>query len=134
MNTILDIPLDLLHHIKYFLTYKERVAYLTLCNKTSRFPIEIFTPFRLRILDFPRRSDKTYQLYFNRFYSPLSSPIPYSFIGNNYVNIVIYDSPTSYYNIRIYKEYEAGKTILDYLKEYKSQSYYTNKITKYLYP
>lgn len=134
MNTILDIPLDLLHHIKYFLTYKERVSYLTLCNKTSRFPIEIFTPFRLRILDFPRRSDKTYQLYFNRFHSPLSSPIPYSFIGNNYVNIVIYDSPTSYYNIRIYKEYEAGKTILDYLKEYKSQSYYTNKITKYLYP
>jgi hypothetical protein len=97
----------------------------------------MFTPFRLRILDFPRHSDKTYQLYFNPFdyhASRVSSPIPHSFLGSNFVNIIIYDSPTSYYNIRIYKEYDVGKTITDYLKEYKPHLYHINKITKYIYP
>ena len=116
------------------LTYRDRAAFLILCKETSRFPIEIFTPFRLRILDFPRRSDKTYQLYFNPFDSPVSSPIPHSFLGSNYINIIIYDTPTSYFNVRIYKKYDSGKTIADYLKEYKPRSYYINKITKYIYP
>ena len=120
--------------MKTMLTYRDRAAFLVLCKETSRFPIETFTPFRLRILDFPRHSDKTYQLYFNPFESPISSPIPHSFLGNNFVNIVIYDSPTSYYNIRIYTEYDGGKTIADYLKEYKPHLYHINKITKYIYP
>ena len=133
MNTFLTLPDDLLHIIKQYLSYKDRVAYITLCKRTHS-PIELFVPFRLRILDFPRRNDKTYQLYFNPFYSPTASPVPHSFVGNNYVNIIIYDSPTSYYNIRISKEYEPQKTIADYLREYKPQSYYINKITKYIYP
>jgi len=119
------------------LSYRDRVAFLALCKDTSQFPIETFTPFRFRILDLPIHADKTYQLYFNPFdyhASRVSSPIPHSFLGNNFVNIIIYDSPTSYYNIRIYKEYDAGKTIVDYLKEYKPHSYYINKITKYIYP
>ena len=110
---------------------------MILCKETSRFPIEIFTPFRLRILDFPRRPDKTYQLYFNPFdyHVPrMSSPIPHSFLGNGYINIILYDTPTSYFNVRIYKEYDAGKTIADYLKEYKPHLYHINKITKYIYP
>jgi hypothetical protein len=134
MSTFLTIPCGILNHMKTMLTYRDRVAFLALCKDTSRFPIETFTPFRLRILDFPRHSDKTYQLYFNPFESPVSSPIPHSFLGSNFVNIIIYDSPTSYYNIRIYTEYDAGKTIVDYLKEYKPHSYYINKITKYIYP
>jgi len=134
MNTFLTLPHDLLHVIKQFLSYKDRVAYLTLCKETSRFPIEIFVPFRLRIIDFPRHHDKTYQLYFNPFYSPTASPVPHSFVGNNHVNIIIYDSPTSYYNIRISKEYDPQKSIADYVREYKPQSYYINKITKYIYP
>ena len=133
MNTFLTLPNEILNMIKQYLSYKDRVAYLTLCKRTL-FPIELFVPFRLRVLDFPRRNDKTYQLYFNPFYSPTASPVPHSFVGNNHVNIIIYDSPTSYYNIRISKEYEPDKTIADYLKEYKPQSYYINKITKYIYP
>jgi hypothetical protein len=116
------------------LTYRDRVAFLALCKDTSQFPIETFTPFRFRILDLPIHAEKTYQLYFNPFETPASSPIPHSFLGSNFVNIILYDSPTSYYNIRIYKEYDAGKTIVDYLKEYKPHSYYINKITKYIYP
>lgn len=119
------------------LTYRDRATFLVLCKETSRFPIEIFTPFRLRILDLPIHTEKTYQLYFNPFESHtprMSSSIPHSFLGNNFVNIIIYDSPTSYYNIRIYKEYDEGRTIADYLKEYKPHSYYINKITKYIYP
>jgi hypothetical protein len=134
MSNFLTISLDLLNNVKYFLTYKERTAFLVLYSYTSRLPIENFSSFRLRILDFPKRDDKTYQLYFNPYYSPTSSPIPHSFIGNNYVNIIIYDSPTSYYNIRISKEYDSTKSISDYLKQYKPNSYYINKITKYIYP
>ena len=134
MSTFLTIPYDLLNNIKYFLTYKERIHFLVLYTQTSRLLIDNFIPFCLRILDFPKRNDKTYQLYFNPFYLPNSSPIPHSFIGNNYVNIIIYDSPTSYYNIRISKIYEPTKSISDYLKEYKPNSYYINKITKYIYP
>jgi hypothetical protein len=134
MSAFLAIPHGIMNHIKCMLSYKDRAAFLILCKDTSRCPIEIFTPFRLRILDFPRRSDKTYQLYFNPFESPVSSPIPHSFLGNSYINIILYDTPTSYYNIRIYKEYDAGKTIVDYLKEYKPRLYHINKITKYIYP
>lgn len=134
MNAFLWIPREILDRIKCLLSYKDRATFLILCKETSRFPIEIFEPFRLRILDFPKRPDKTYQLYFNPFYSPITSPIPHSFIGHNYVNIVIYDSPTSYYNVRIYKEYDPEKTISDYLKQYKPHCYYINKITKYIYP
>ena len=134
MNAFQVIPYEILDHIKSLLSYKDRATFLVLCKETSRCVIEIFTPYRLRILDFPKRSDKTYQLYFNPFYSFDSSPIPYSFLGNNYVNIIMYDSPTSYYNMRIYKEYDPHKTIVDYLKEYKPHSYYINKITKYIYP
>ena len=134
MSTFLTIPHDILNNIKHFLTYKDRTAFLILHSSTSRLPIEQFKQFCLRILDFPKRDDKTYQLYFNPFYSPISSPIPHSFVGNNYVNIIIYDSPTTYYNIRISKEYDSTKSISDYLKEYKPHSYYINKITKYIYP
>ena len=134
MSAFLAIPHGIMNHIKTMLTYRDRAAFLILCKETSRFPIEIFTPFRLRILDFPRRSDKTYQLYFNPFETRMSSPIPHSFLGNGYINIILYDTPTSYFNVRIYKEYDAGKTIADYLKEYKPHLYHINKITKYIYP
>ena len=134
MSAFLAIPHGIMNHIKTMLTYRDRAAFLILCKETSRFPIEIFTPFRLRILDFPRRPDKTYQLYFNPFETRMSSPIPHSFLGNGYINIILYDTPTSYFNVRIYKEYDAGKTIADYLKEYKPHLYHINKITKYIYP
>ena len=134
MNAFLAIPHGIMNHIKTMLTYRDRAAFLILCKETSQFPIEIFTPFRLRILDFPRRSDKTYQLYFNPFETRMSSPIPHSFLGNGYINIILYDTPTSYFNVRIYKEYDSGKTITDYLKEYKPRLYHINKITKYIYP
>jgi hypothetical protein len=137
MSAFLAIPHGIMNHIKTMLTYKDRATFLILCKETSRFPIETFTPFRLRILDFPRRSDKTYQLYFNPFdyhATRVSSPIPHSFLGNGFVNIILYDTPTSYYNIRIYTEYDMGKTIVDYLKEYKPRLYHINKITKYIYP
>lgn len=137
MNAFLAIPCGIMNHIKCMLTYRDRAAFLILCKETSRFPMEIFTPFRFRILDFPRRPDKTYQLYFNPFdsHAPrMSSPIPHSFLGNGFVNIILYDTPTSYYNIRIYTEYDAHKTIMDYLKEYKPRLYHINKITKYIYP
>lgn len=134
MGTFGMIPRDIVDHIKRMLSYKDRVPFLLLCKETSRLPIELFTPVRFRILDLPIHNEKTYQLYFNPFESPVSSPIPHSFLGNNFVNIIIYDSPTSYYNIRIYKPYQEGKTIVDYLKEYKPHSYYINKITKYIYP
>lgn len=134
MSAFLAIPYGIMNHIKCMLSYKDRAAFLVLCKDTSLCPIELFTPFRLRILDFPRRSDKTYQLYFNPFETRISSPIPHSFLGNGYINIILYDTPTSYYNIRIYKEYHAGKTIVDYLKEYKPRLYHINKITKYIYP
>jgi hypothetical protein len=134
MSAFLTIPCGVLNHIKTMLTYRDRAAFLILCKETSRFPIEIFTPFRLRILDFPRRSDKTYQLYFNPFETRVSSPIPHSFLGNGFVNIILYDTPTSYFNVRIYKKYDSGKTITDYLKEYKPRLYHINKITKYIYP
>ena len=32
------------------------------------------------------------------------------------------------------KKNDAGKTIVDYLKEYKPHLYHINKITKYIYP
>jgi len=134
MSAFLTIPSGILHHIKTMLTYRDRVAFLSLCKETSQFPIETFRPFRFRILDLPIHAEKTYQLYFNPFETPTTSPIPHSFLGNNFVNIIIYDSPTSYYNIRIYKEYDVGKTIADYLKEYKPRLYHINKITKYIYP
>uniref|UniRef100_A0A6C0KGW0 F-box domain-containing protein n=1 Tax=viral metagenome TaxID=1070528 RepID=A0A6C0KGW0_9ZZZZ len=130
MNTnITNLPPDLLNHTKMFLTYKERMSFVLTCKFFESLKIQTFSPYYVNVIYHPKTNDKTYQLYFNPF-NPLSTP-PLSFLRNNYVNILIYDTPISYYNIRIHKEYDHHKTIEDYLRSYKKNNYFINKITKY---
>ena len=104
--------MSLLHMYRDLL---ECIAFVTLCNTTSKLPLHRFSPCIHRMIEYPHSPYKTYQLCYN----PFSNISHLSFIGNNYVNIIIYDTPISYYNIRIMKEYKEGKTIEEYLKEYQ---------------
>jgi hypothetical protein len=125
--SFLAIYNDLLEYIKNYLPFKDRIAFLTLCKTTSKLILHKFSPYYYRLIEYPHSSYKTYQLCYN----PFSKESHLSFIGNNYVNIIIYDTPISYYNIRIMKEYKEGKTIEEYLKEYIPNKSCINKITKY---
>jgi hypothetical protein len=118
---------DLLEYIKGYLSFKDRVAFLRLCKETSKIKLHAFHPCIHRMIEYPHSPYKTHQLCYN----PFSNASHLSFIGNNYVNIIIYDTPLSYYNIRIMKEYEEGKTIEEYLREYKPNQLFMNKITRY---
>jgi hypothetical protein len=118
---------DLLEYIKGYLSFRDRVAFLRLCKSTSKITLHKFYPYIYRMIDYPHSPYKTHQLCYN----PFSNTSHLSFIGNDYVNIIIYDTPVSYYNIRIMKEYEEGKTIEEYLREYRPNQLVMNKITRY---
>ncbi len=131
MNNINNIYTDVLEIIKQFLSFKDRIQFLLICSNTCRLQLDYFDKYQLKIITYPGRDDVTYQFYCNRFYNPLLSPPKPSFLGNNYVNIIIFDTPYTYYNIRIMKPYEVNKLIQDYLKTYEPYKYHINKITKY---
>jgi hypothetical protein len=125
------LPTDILIHIKQFLTYKERVVYLTICSLTACLVIEPFSNYQVHCIQWPRRSDSSYLLVYHPFYLPYYSH-PHTFLGNGYVSIIIYDTPYTYYHIRTKRKYEQDKSIRDYLIEYEPKNYFINKITKYI--
>ncbi len=126
---------DLLDFIKSFLSYKERIHFITTCKVISRLKIDSFLSYTIYKIGYPKRNDVSYIFFYNPYF--LINQIQHAmhcsnFLGNNYINIIIYDSPITFYNIRIMKTYVEGKTIQDYLKEYQSKQYFINKITKYI--
>jgi len=126
---------DLLEYIKSFLSYKERIHFITICKNTSSLKIDSFLSYHIYKIGWPKRDDISYIFFYNPFYfinHIQHATHCYNFIGNNYINIIIYDSPITYYNIRIMKSYQEGKTIQEYLKEYQPKQYFINKITKYI--
>ena len=126
---------DLLNYIKSFLSYKERIHFITTCKLTSYLKIDSFLSYTIYKIGYPKRNDVSYIFFYNPyvFINQIQHATHCSnFLGHNYINIIIYDSPITYYNIRIMKTYTEGKTIQDYLKEYKSKQYFINKITKYI--
>lgn len=122
---------DILNHIKSFLSYKDRSSFVLTCKEFNSLKIQNFIHYRVNIIGHHKTNNKTYQLYFNPF-SKMDDYIPISFLGNNHVNILIYDTPISYYNIRIHKEYDPHKTLENYLHAYQKDNYFINKITKYI--
>jgi hypothetical protein len=120
---------DLLEYIKYFLTYKERIQFLLLCKHTSYLQLDKFYPYIVCKKNYPYNG---YVLFYNPFYHINKIPIRFNFFIDTYLNIIIYDSPYTYYNIRICEEYKPQLTLYDYLKKYKSKKYYINKIIKYI--
>jgi hypothetical protein len=126
---------DLLDYIKSFLSYKERIHFITTCKVTSCLKIDSFLSYTIYKIGYPKRNDVSYIFFYNPYF--FINQIQHAthcsnFLGHNYINIIIYDSPITYYNIRIMKTYTEGKTIQDYLKEYQSKQYFINKITKYI--
>ena len=133
MNTtnIKNLPRDIIELIKDFLSYKERIFLLTTCIDFSKIKHSVFYPYRLTEFGLTQWGcEKTYQLCYNPFNH--TGNVPLSFIGKNYINILIYDTPISYYNIRIHKKYEKDKTIEYYLRQYEKNNFFINKITKYI--
>jgi hypothetical protein len=126
---ITHLPRDILNSIKNFLSYRERISLLLTCHDISTLKHSIFYPYRVTEFAY-KNAGSTIQLCYNPF-DP-TGPVPLSFIGNNYINILIYDTPISYYNIRIHKKYEKDKTIEYYLRHYEKNNFYVNKITKYI--
>jgi len=128
---MITVPMDILNHIKQFLTYKERIVYVTLCSLTASLKIELFAPYQVCRIKWPGRSDPSYLLLYHPFPTPYYS-YPRTFLGNEYVSIIIYDTPHTYYHIRTKCIYEPNKTICSYLSEYDPKKYFINKITKYM--
>ncbi len=125
------LPYDLLETIKGYLSYKERTIYVRLCRSMKSIPLERFTGYRTHCIRWPKRDDPSYLLVYRPF--PLAYEThPCTFLGNHYVSIILYDTPFTYYHIRILKKYQPGKTLQDYLSEYEPMAYYMNKITKYV--
>jgi hypothetical protein len=132
---MLCLHTDLLEYIKTFLSYKERIQFITICKNTSYLKLDSFLSYCVYKIGWPKRDDVNYLFFYNPFYS--INHIRYAthcsnFLGHNYINIVIYDSPITYYNIRIMKIYEEGKTLQEYLQHYQPKQYLINKITKYI--
>lgn len=126
---------DLLEYIKLFLSYKERIQFITICKYTSYLKLDSFLSYYIYKMECPKRDDVNYIFFYNPYY--VINHIQHAshcgnFLGHNYINIIIYDSPITYYNIRIMKSYQQGKTIQEYLKEYQPKQYFINKITKYI--
>lgn len=125
------LPKDILNLIKQFLTYKERAVYVTVCSLTRTLLIGPFSPYQVHRIQWPRRSDSSYLLVYHPFQTPYYSH-PLTFLGNDKVSIILYDTPYTYYHIRTQRKFEPNKSIQSYLSEYEPHHYFINKITKYI--
>lgn len=125
-----SLPYDILHSIKQFLTYKERTRYLQLSSLFSTMSIGRFYPFTTQCIKWTQRDDPSYLLVYHPFDLPYYSH-PHTFLGHNYVSIILYDTPFTYYHIRTTNQFDPIKTINDYLRECELYPYYINKITQY---
>lgn len=125
------LPYDVLELIKSYLTYKERTTYLRLCTGMKGMPLERFTPYRTHCIRWPKREDPSYLLVYRPF-PTLYESHPCTFLGNHYVSIILYDTPYTYYHIRIFRPYCPTKTLREYLVDYEPMAYYVNKITRYV--
>jgi hypothetical protein len=83
---------DLLEYIKSFLSYKERVQFITVCKHTSCLKIDLFLSHYIYKIRWPKRDDVNYIFFYNPFY--FINHIQHAthcstFLGHNYINIII---------------------------------------------
>ncbi len=126
---IIQLSNDMLNTIKTFLTYQEKSRLYQTCKRFYELK-ELFKNYMLRAILHKTRS-YTYQFYYNPFDLDHTLNPPYIFLNNSYVNLILHDTPYSYYNIRIFKSYEPSKTFFQYLTEFDPKNDQVNKITKY---
>jgi hypothetical protein len=129
-----DLPTDILHHIKQFLSYKERAVYLSLCSVTSLLCIEPFFPYHIVNIEWPSVWPNIHRPSYLLIYHPFELPYyyhPQTYIGKGWVSIILYDTPHTYYHIWTNRPYEPNKSIRAYLSEYDATTYYINRIKKY---
>ena len=116
---ILTISLDVLHTIKSFLSYRDRSQFLVVCKLFSFLKIDRFylVSFFSTVISLQRKRyyQSTQQICVNTF-DPLFVPCPF-FISKG-MQIIIYDTPHSYYDIRIFKSFDSTKKLEEYLSEY----------------
>ena len=135
MNTIVYLSNDVMENIKLFLTYQEKSRLYQTCKRFYEIK-DLFKNYILRAIDdriVHRTHSYTYQFCYNPFnpYRTNRNDIPYTFLNHSYVNVIMYDTPYSYYNIRFFKPYEPLKTLYQYLCEFDPKNDQVNKITKY---
>jgi hypothetical protein len=113
-----NIPNDLLNNIKQFLSYKERAQFLLVCKCFSDLKMSSFRPKVYKnVVSIGRKHyyDFTYQMCVNTF-DPSFIPCP--FFYSKCLQIIIYDTPKTYYDIRLFKTFDQNKKIDDYLSDY----------------
>lgn len=128
MNTIIHLSNDVMENIKLFLTYQEKSKLYRTCKRFYELK-DLFKKYTLRAID-DRIIHRTHSYTYQFCYNPFDKNIipPYTFLNHSYVNVILYDTPYSYYNIRFFKPYEPSKTLYQYLCEFDPKE---NKITKY---
>ncbi len=132
--TFSDLPIDILQYIKSFLTYKERIPYLSLCSSTSSLLMDHFSPHHVEYVEWPSMWPKTLSPSYLLVYHPFELPYyshPQTYTGRGWVSIILYDTPHTYYHIRTNLPYKPNKSIRSYLSEYDATTYYINRIKKY---
>jgi hypothetical protein len=124
------LPYDILYVIFLFLSYPERANCLRLCRAMKGVSLSLFSGYETHRITWPGRTDVSYLLV----YHPYSSPClhPHTYLGHQYIAIILYDTPYSYYHFRCIRPYEEGKTLRDYLSEYNPETDHVNRVVRFV--